>query len=58
MYTVADSDVGIDGRGLVVSVWVERDRAQGSNLRAAPTNAQKVRLFELGQYPGYGKFLI
>ena len=56
---MANVNIGINGRGLVVSVWHERDSHQGINPRTAPalpTAAQKIRLFEEGNYPGYGKF--
>lgn len=57
---MTDYKQGIDQRGLVVSVWYERERTSGGNPRATPTStdAQKIYQFELGQYPGYGKFVV
>ena len=53
--------LGVNTRGLRVSIWHEGDRQEGSNPRstpATPTNSQKLRLFEFGQFPGYGKFVV
>lgn len=59
--TITDSDEGVDMRGLVVSIWFERERPPPPDPRstaATLTAAQKIRLFETGVYPGYGKFVV
>jgi hypothetical protein len=58
---ITDAGEGLDMRGLVVSVWYERDRHHATSSRSAaavPTAAQKIGMFEAGVYPGHGKFVV
>ena len=58
---VTDAGKGLNMRGLVVSVWYERDRHHATSSRSAAaafTAAQKIGMFEMGVYPGHGKFVV
>lgn len=58
-FEVTNYKRGLDRRGLVVSVWFERDRRQAISARTSSADiaAQNIMRFEEGAYLGYGKFV-